>query len=79
MRIPVLADLGRFPLSLKKVGRVITFWAHVITSDIDLYARKIYTDTMEHQYTDKDVWLSFIKNIFSRIWEDPRMGQSVHF
>ena len=64
MRIPVLAELGRFPVSLKIVGQVIAFWAHVKTSDVDSYARKIYSDTTEHQSTDKGPWLSLIINIF---------------
>ena len=79
MRIPVLAELGRFPISMKKVGQVIAFWADMITSDFESYARKIYSDMLEHQSTAQDPWLSFITNIFSGIRDDPHMGQPVHF
>ena len=54
MRIPVLAELGRFPVSLRLVGQVIAFWAHIVTSDADSYTRNIYTDMTEHQSTDKN-------------------------
>ena len=77
--IPVPTEVGRFPISLKIVGQVIAFWSHVITSDVESYARKIYSDMTEHQSTDKDPWLSFIINVFSGIRDDPLMGQSVHF
>ena len=75
MRIPVLAELGRFPISLNIVNQVIAFWVHIITSDVDLYATKIYSDMTEHQSTDKDLWLSFIINIFqglgiSHVWDN---------
>ena len=53
MRIPVLAVLGRFPVSLKIVGQVITFWAHIVTADVGSYPRNIYNDMTEHQSTDK--------------------------
>ena len=48
MRIPVLAELGRLPVSLKIVSKVIAFWAHIVTSDVDSYTRKINTDMTEH-------------------------------
>ena len=73
MRIPVLAKLGKSPISLKTVSQVIEFWAHVITSDVDWYARKTYSDMTEHQPTDKDQWLCIVINILqglgmTRVW-----------
>ena len=74
MRIPVPTELGTFRISLKVVGQVNAFWAHVITADVDPYTRRIYSDMTEHQYTDKDPWLSFIINIFqglrmTHVWD----------
>ena len=40
MTIPVLAELGMFPVSLKIVGQFFALWVHVITCDVDSYARK---------------------------------------
>ena len=73
--IPVLAELGRFPISLKIVDQGIAFWAHVITYDVDSYVRNIYSDMIEHQSRDKDTWLSFIINIFqalgmTHVWDN---------
>ena len=75
MRIPVLAELGRFPVSLRLVGQVLAFWAHIVASDADWYTRNIYTDMTEHQSTDNDPWLSFIKNILGglgmiHVWDN---------
>ena len=42
MRIPVLAELGRFPVSLRLVGQVIVFWAHIATLTL-IRTLKIYT------------------------------------
>ena len=75
MRIPVLAELGRFPVSLRLVGQVIAFWAHIVTSDADSYTRNIYADMTEHQSTDKNPWLNFIKNILrglgmTHVWDN---------
>ena len=60
MGIPVPSELGRCPISLKRVGQFFAFWAQVITSDVDSYARKLYYDMTGHQFKDKDQWLSFI-------------------
>ena len=71
----MLSELGRFPVSLRLVGQVIAFWAHIVTSDADSCTRNIYTDMTEHQSTDKNPWLSFIKNILrglgmAHVWDN---------
>ena len=63
MRIPELAELGRFLVSFRLVGQVIAFWAHIVTFDADSYTGNIYADMTEHQSTGKNPWLNFIKNI----------------
>ena len=75
MKIPALAELGRFPVSLRLVGQVIAFRAYIVTSDADSYTRNIYTDMTEHQSTDKNPWFSFIKNILrglgmTHVWDN---------
>ena len=40
-----------------------------------VYQREIYSDMIEHQYTDRDPWLSFIKIIFqglgmTHVWDN---------
>ena len=43
MRIPALAELGRLPVSLKTVGRIIVSWAQIVTSDADfLHSKDIH-------------------------------------
>ena len=75
MRIPVQAQLGRFPISLKIVGQIIAFWAHFIASDVDSYATEIYSDMIQQRYADRDLWLDFIINIFrgiavTHVWDN---------
>ena len=74
MRIPVLAELSRFPISLKIVGQVIAFWEQIVASDVDSYTRNIYTDMTEQQSTDKSPRLSFSTKYSSGIRDDPCIG-----
>ena len=39
---------------IQTVGRIIVSWAQIVTSDADLYTRKIYIDMIEHQSTAKN-------------------------
>ena len=71
----MLAELGRFPVSLRLVGQVIAFWAHIVASDADSYTQNLYADMTEHQSTDKKPWLNFIRNILqglgmTHVWDN---------
>lgn len=48
MRTPVLAEVGRFPISLKTVCQIITFWTDITESNNHFYLKQTYA-TMVHQ------------------------------
>ena len=50
MKIPVLAELGRFRISLDVLCQVIAFWTHVTESNDRSYLKQTYV-TMLHQQT----------------------------
>ena len=71
---PVVAELGRFPVSLKIVSQVVTISVHIISYNDDLYTRKKYTDMTQHQSV-----AGLHYNYSPCIRDGRRMGQPVHF
>ena len=75
MKLPVLAELGRYPISLNALCQTITFWIHITESDEDSYLRQAYNDMLLAESHNNAIWLKFVKNIllsmgFSHVWEN---------
>jgi len=43
--LPVLAELGRFPITFNIITQTISFWLHIIGSDSNSYKKLIYQST----------------------------------
>jgi hypothetical protein len=74
---PVLAELGRFPITLHIITKLISFWLHIIESHDDSLLKQVYT-SMTAQLTQKgqgNKWLTFIRDIleslgFKHVWNN---------
>ena len=72
MWLPVLAEIGRFPLGPKIISQTIAYWIHILNSNS--YLRKIY-NSMLRQNIDDVPWIKFIKQIlfhlgFDHVWQN---------
>jgi hypothetical protein len=61
MKLPVLAELGRFPISFIAIYQVISFWLHVINSNEQSYVHQIYTNLCNEKKSNK--WICFVKEM----------------
>lgn len=65
MCIPVLAELGRFPLALRMLTQTISYWTHILQSKRDSFVHQVYDDMFNNP--KEDSWLIFIKSSLSRL------------
>jgi hypothetical protein len=75
MKVPVLAELGRYPNFLNNVGQVIMFWVHILESREDSYLRQAYDDMLLMDSCNKVPWIHFVKTMlfnigFSHVWKN---------
>ena len=73
MWIPVLGELGRFPLSLRMLSQTISYWINILKSGNDSYLYQTY-DSMLHHSTENS-WIQFIQQSlcglgFSHVWQN---------
>jgi hypothetical protein len=73
MNIPVLAELGRFPLKLSIDTQMIKYFIRFNNISKDRYLHKIYKESLKPENITKSKWFSHIKRIadeigFSNIW-----------
>jgi hypothetical protein len=74
MNIPVLAELGRFPLSINIIGQVIMYWMHIINLKESNHVKRIYNLHRSNPlYADS--WISFLKSLLvklglTHIWQN---------
>lgn len=61
MKIPVLAELGRSPISLKIVWQINAFLTHSIESDDHSNSKQTYAIMLHQQSVIEIPWLKFIK------------------
>ena len=89
MNIPVLAELGRFPLKISIDTHMIKYFIRLNNIPTERLVYKAYKETIKSGIVVKDKWLSHIKNILdesgqSYIWTDQlnernRRNPSNHF
>ena len=60
MLLPVLGELGRFPITLNIICNVITYWLHILDISQTSHLRVIYDHIYVHSQ-DHDPWVSFVK------------------
>ena len=73
MNIPVLAELGRFPLKLSIDVQMIKYFIRFNSISKDRYIYKIYKESLKSDNCTKSKWFFYIKRIvdeigFSYIW-----------
>lgn len=74
MNIPVMGELGRYPITIDIVGQIISFWIHVLESNENSYLRQVYNQMMQQTCSDSP-WLNFVKNTLYNcdlwhVWEN---------
>lgn len=73
MWLPVLGELGRFPLSIKMISQVIGFWGHILDSNQQSLLHHLYSLMISSSKTSP--WLQFIKQLlslvgFEHVWKN---------
>ena len=74
-KIPVLAELGRYPLCIQMICQTISFWAHITESDESSYLKEAYMDMKDTTHSNTNLWTNFIKHILnlvgmSHVWQN---------
>ena len=77
VNIPVLAELGRYPLTLQIITQLISFWMHITQSNDGSLLKHIYQSMLSSLTTDNssNSWLAFIKDLlyslgFQHVWHN---------
>lgn len=65
MWIPVLAEIGRFPLGLNMLSQSISYWAHILKTENKSLIHQIYEEMLNQ--APKNPWLTFIKELLYKI------------
>ena len=73
MWLPVLGELGRFPLGIKIISQIIGFWGHIINSNKHSLLHQMYNLMISSSKTSP--WLQFIKRLltlsgFGHVWKN---------
>ena len=66
MKVPILAELGRFPTSLQMIGQVISFWAHITEAQENSLLKQAYKDMLTWE-SHKKKWIKFVENILTKM------------
>ena len=72
MKVPVLGELGRFPMAIHIISQVISFWVHITEAKEDSYLYLAYQDMINCQ-SGSGTWINFVKNTlngigFNHVW-----------
>lgn len=75
MNFPVLAELGRFPISTKILGQIISFWLHIMESDQHGLLRQTYSSLLSQEHKEENKWLLFVREFltssgFKHVWQN---------
>lgn len=73
MKIPVLAELGRFPIGLRILSQCIKYWAHILETKKDSYIYQAYLSLLDP--SRESSWSHFIKQAvdklgFNHVWQN---------
>ena len=73
-KMPVLAELGRYPLSLGLICQTVSFWIHITESNEDSYLKQAYKDMLK-DHTQSTCWVRFLKNMLynlglGHVWQN---------
>ena len=73
MWLPVLGELGRFPLGIKMISQVIGFWGHILDSNQNSLLHQMYDLMVSSSKTTP--WLQFTKQLltvsgFGHVWKN---------
>ena len=67
MKMPVLAELGRYPISFDMICQTISFWIHTTESKDNSLIKQTYFDMINNEHLKNNQWVNFVKNILSSI------------
>ena len=75
MKMPVLAELGRYPLLFQIIGQVITFWIHLTEMKHNSCIFDAYSDLCEENAHMYSPWIQFVKIVlkslgFNHVWNN---------
>ena len=65
MILPTLGELGRYPLSIEILGRIITFWIHILDSKENSYLHSLYKDLYDGDENNK--WIKLVELVLKRL------------
>lgn len=69
MVLPVLGELGRYPITLKIICQVISYWIHILERPKTSHLSMLY-DHMYNVAHDNNPWISFVKQILHTLGLD---------
>lgn len=61
MNLPTLAELGRFPISIRIVCQIIGFWIHITEVKDNSYTKDVYDQALNQQSNYGVLWHKFVK------------------
>ena len=72
IKTPVLAELGRYPISLQMICQIISFWIHITEAKEDSLLKQAYEDMLMCD-SHKRTWVNFVKSTlinigFGHVW-----------
>ena len=74
MKVPVLAELGRFPISIKIICQILSFWVHIMEAKDNSHLQETYRQIYQ-QPIQGNSWLFYVQQIlqsvgFIHVWEN---------
>jgi hypothetical protein len=75
MNLPVLAELGKFPLSLKIMVQSISYWTHIVNSNDRSLLKQTYLELTKRNDTPNNEWISAVQGFltsagYKHIWQN---------
>ena len=65
MILPTLGELGRHPLALQILGRIITYWIHILESKENSYLHSLYQEMYERDGENR--WIILVKYVLNKV------------
>jgi len=67
MMLPVLGELGRFPVTFRIICQILEFWIHVLEHNPSSHLKYVYDQMFETQTLDTSFWIGFVKKILCSV------------
>jgi hypothetical protein len=75
MNLPVLAELGKFPLSLKIMVQSISYWTHIVNLSDKSLLKQTYLELIRGDDISNNEWISTVRGFllsagYKHIWQN---------